>query len=119
MMCEDTHIECVVQVKVVVTVEMAANKFIDFRLARGVQILELVDGLELDDVETVGQHAVRFPFQQMFALVGGDVRDSGEHVGAVRRGTLNAVSVVYPALSGFVVDVKVLQVVVEINGAGA
>ena len=54
MMCEDTHIECVVEIKVVVTVEMAADEFIDLCLAGGVQILELVDGLKLDDIETVG-----------------------------------------------------------------
>ena len=119
MMCENTHIECVVEIKVVVTVEMAADEFIDLCLAGGVQILELVDGLKLDDIETIWQDAVRFPFQEMFALVGGDMRDSGEHVRAVRRRAFDAVSVVYPAFSCFVIDVKVLEVVVEIDGAGA
>ncbi len=55
----------------------------------------------------------------MFALVGGDMRDSGEHVRAVRRRAFDAVSVVYPAFSRFVIDVEVLEVVVEIDGASA
>ena len=55
----------------------------------------------------------------MLALVRGDVRDGGEDVRAVRRGALDAVAVVDAALAGLVVDVEVLQVVVEVDGAGA
>jgi hypothetical protein len=55
----------------------------------------------------------------MFALVGGNVRYGGEDIGAVGSGTLDAVSVVYAALPGFVVDVEVLEVVVKVNGASA
>ena len=53
----------------------------------------------------------------MLGLVRSDVRDGGEDVCAVRRGPLNAVSVVDSALAGLVVDVKVLQVVVEVDRA--
>ena len=55
----------------------------------------------------------------MFALVGGDVRYGGKDVGAMGSRTLDAVSVVYAALPGFVVDVKVLEVVVKVDGASA
>lgn len=55
----------------------------------------------------------------MLTLVGSDVRDRGEDVGAVGSGSLDTVAVVDATLAGLVVDVKVLQVVVEVNGAGA
>lgn len=35
------------------TVEMAADKIINFRLCSRVEILELVHRLELDDIETI------------------------------------------------------------------
>ena len=57
----------------------------------------------------------RFPFEEVLALVRGDVRDRGEDVGTVGGAAFDAVAVVDPALAGLVVDIKVLQVVVEVD----
>ena len=100
-------------------IEVSANEVIDLSFRRGVQILELVHRLELDDVETVREHSIGLPFEQVLAFIGGDVRHGREHIGAVRRGTFDAVSVVDAALAGFVINVEVLEVVVEVDRAGA
>lgn len=55
----------------------------------------------------------------MLRLVGGDVRDGGKDVGAVSSGSLDAVAVVDASLAGLVVDVKVGQIVVEVDGSRA
>ena len=68
-----THIKRVLQIKVVMSVEVTSNKLVDLSLGCLMQVLELVHSLELDDVETVRQDAIRFALQQMFRLVGGDV----------------------------------------------
>ena len=39
-------------------VEVATNKVIDLRFGDGMQVLELVHGRELDDVEPIGQDAI-------------------------------------------------------------
>lgn len=98
---------------------MTANEFVDFRLALGMKVLEFVHRLELDDIETVREDAVRLSLEQMFALVGGDVGDGGEDVGAVGGGTLDAVAMIDAALACFVINVKVLEVVVEVDRASA
>jgi hypothetical protein len=54
----------------------------------------------------------------MFTFVGRDMAHRGEHVRGVSGCTFDAVAVVYPALAGFVVNVKELQIVVEVDGAG-
>lgn len=100
-------------------VEVTPDEVVDLGLGHGVQVLELVHGGELDDVETVGKDTVGFPLEQVLAFVGGDVADGGENVRAVRRSPFDAVSVVDTALSSFMVDVKVLQVVVKIDRTGA
>lgn len=43
--------------------------------------------------------------------------DGGEHIGAVRRRPFDTVTVVDTPLTGFVINVKVLQVVVKVNTA--
>lgn len=55
----------------------------------------------------------------MFALISGNMADGSKNVCAVRSGALDTVSVVYPALSGFMIDVEVLEVVVEVDRARA
>ena len=55
----------------------------------------------------------------MLTLVRCYMRYGGENVCAMCGGALDAVSVVNPAFSCFVVDVEVLEVVVEVDGAGA
>lgn len=83
------------------------------------QVLELVHGLELGHVETVGQDTIRLSLEEMLAFVGCDVTDGGEDVRGVRRGALDTVSVVDAALAGLVIDIEVLHVVVEVDGACA
>ena len=103
----DTHIECVVQVKVKMTVEMASNKVVNFRLRLDVKVLELVQGRELLDVQAVRCHEVwsrvhhhvlagvtvrtRLAFQELFRFQRGDVRDSGEDIGSMCGRALDAV----------------------------
>lgn len=97
---------------------MSADKLVDFCLGSRMEVLKFVHRLELDDIETVGEDAIRFAFEKMFTFISSDVRNGREDISAVRRGTLNTVSMVDTALSGFVVDVEILEIVVEINGAG-
>ena len=113
------HIEGVIDIEVVVAVKVAADEVVDLGFGGGVEVLELVHGLELDDVEAVGDDAVGLALEEVLGLVGGDVRDGGEDVGAVRGAPLDAVAVVDAAFAGLVVDVEVLEVVVEVDGAGA
>lgn len=74
-------------------------------------------GLKLDDVEAVGQHTIRFALEQMFAFIRGNMRDGRKNVRTMCGGALDAVAVVDSTLAGFVVDVEVLQVIVEIHRA--
>lgn len=113
------EVESVFRIKVVVSVEMSSNEIMDFLFRLLMQILKFVHGRELGDIETVGQYAIRFSFQQVLTLVGSDMRNSGEHIAGMSSGTLNAVSVVYSSFSSFSVNIKVLKVVVEIDGTGA
>ncbi len=113
------EVECVLRVEVVVAVEMPAHKVVDLDLGLLVQILELVGGRELLHVQTVGQDTVRLSLQKMLALVCGDVGNRCKHISRVRSGALNAVAVVDTALSCLGVDVEVLEIVVEIDRAGA
>jgi hypothetical protein len=53
----------------------------------------------------------------MLALIRCDMRDSSKHVCTVSRAAFNAVPMVDSALACFMIDIKVLQVVVEINAA--
>ena len=45
------------------SIEMSSHKLVDLRLGRCVQILELVHCLELDDIEAIGQNAIRFALE--------------------------------------------------------
>ena len=104
----ETHIEGVVEIEVVVAVKVSPDEVVDLGLGRGVEVLELVHGLELDDIESVGEDAIWFTLEEMLGLVGGDVGDGGKDVGAVGGGALYTVTVVDAALASFVVDVEVL-----------
>lgn len=113
------EVESLVGIKVVVTIEVTSHEIIDPLLADLMQVLELVSGGELLDIQTVGQNTVRLALEEMLALVGGDVRDGGEDIGGVGGTAFNAVSVVDASLSGLGITVEVLEVVVEINRACA
>lgn len=113
------EIQRVIRVEVIVPIEMPSHEIMDLLLRLLMQVLELVHSAELGDVETVGQHAVRLALEEVLALVGGDVGDGREDVAGVRGGALDAVAVVDAALARLGVDVEVLQVVIEVDGAGA
>ena len=53
----------------------------------------------------------------MLCLKGSNVRYSGEDVRTVSGCALDAVPMVYSALSGFVVGIKVLDIVIKVNTA--
>ena len=103
----------------VVAVEVSPDEVVDLGLGGGVHVLELVHCLELDNIKTIWENTIRLVLEQMFALVGHDVENSHENVGAVGRRVLDAVAVVDAALAGLMVDVEVLEVVVKVDGAGA
>jgi hypothetical protein len=115
----DNHIEGIIQIKIVMAVEITSDKLVNLALAGRMRIMELVHGLELDDIQAIWQDAIWFSLQQMLRLVCNDVGDSGKNVCIMCRGTLNAVVVVNTVFSSLVVDVKVLEVVVEIDASGA
>lgn len=54
----------------------------------------------------------------MLTFVSGNVADGGEDISAVSCTALDAISVVDATLSSFRIDVEVLEVVVEVDGAG-
>lgn len=53
----------------------------------------------------------------MFTLKRGNVTDGGEHIGTVCSRSFDTVSVVDTPLASFVINIKVLQVVVKVNTA--
>jgi len=110
------EIESVVQVEVVVSVEVTANKVIDLLLGLRVQVLELVHGGEFLHIQTIGQHTVGLALEQVLALECGDVRDRGEDIATVGSSSFNAVAMVDTTLSGLGIHIEVLKVVVEIDG---
>lgn len=52
------HVDGVLQIKIVVSVEVATNKFVDLLLGHGVQVLEFVHGRKLFHVQTVRQDTI-------------------------------------------------------------
>lgn len=111
-------VECVFQIEIVVTVEVSLDELVDLGLGNGVQVLELVHGREFDYIETIGQDTVWLALEQMLGLVSGNVTDCSENVCAVSSSTLDAVTVIDTTLASLMIDIKVLQVVVEIDAAG-
>ncbi|KAH6611194.1 hypothetical protein Trco_001214 [Trichoderma cornu-damae] len=112
------EVQRVFRFKVVVAVKVAPHEVVDLLLGLLVQVLEFMNRRELCDVEAVGEHAVRLPLQQMLRFKGGDVRDCREDVARMSGGTLDAIPMVDATLSCLGIDVKVLEMVVEINRAG-
>jgi len=102
-----------------VAVEVAANEVVDLLLGLLVQVLELVDSGKFGDIQPVRQDTVRLALEQVLAFIGSDVGDGGEDVTRVGRRPLDAVPVVDTALAGLSINVEVLQVVVEVDRAGA
>jgi len=114
-----THIEGVIEIKIIMAIKVAAHELVDLLLVSGMDILEFMHGLELDDIEAIWKHAVWLALEEMLTLIGSDVGDSGENVGAVSSGSLDAISVVDTAFSGLVIHVKVLEIIVKVDRSGA
>jgi hypothetical protein len=95
------------------------DEIVDLLLRNSVEVLELVHGRELGNVETVRRNTVRLPLEEVLRLVRRDVRNRREDIGAVRRAPFDAVPVVDPPLARFVVDVEEGEVVVEVDRTGA
>lgn len=113
------EIERVLGIEVVMTVKVASDEVVDFLLGVLVQILKLMHGRELGNVEAIGQDSVRLALQQVLALERGNVGDGREDVTRMSRRALDAVPVVDAALPSFRVNIEPLKVVVEVNRAGA
>ena len=60
---EATHIESVVQVEIVMTIEVATHEFVNFGLTSSMQVLEFMHGLEFDNIQAIWHDAIWFPFQ--------------------------------------------------------
>lgn len=116
------HVDGVFEVKVVVAVKVTSDEVVDLFLGLDVQVLELVHGRKLLDVETVRQDSIyhqgqlclsphgnrgdwlltRLSLEKVLRLESGNVRDGGKDIGAVGGRSLNAVSatVSYALLKG-------------------
>ena len=75
--------------------------------------------LELDNIEAVGKNAVGFAFKEMLRLVSRDMANSGKDVRAVSCRSLDTVAMVDATLAGFMINIEVLKIVVEVDGACA
>lgn len=92
--------------------------------------------MKIRGIGSTGEMRTWLALEQMFRFVGGDVADGGEYVGTMRGGTLNTIAIqgtrlansffqkldlpmVNSTLSCFMVAVKVLEVVVKVDRAGA
>lgn len=113
------EVEGVFWLEVVVAIEVTADEVVDLLLGLLMEVLELVHGRKLGDVETVGEDTIGLALEQMLTLVGGDVGNGGEDIAGVGGSTLDAVSVVDTTLSSLGIDIEPLKVVVEIYRAGA
>ena len=83
------------------------------------KILEFMHCLELDDIQTVRKDSIRFSLEEMLALVSSDMRDSGEDICTMGCAAFNAVSVIDTTFPCLVINVKVLKVVVKVDGTSA
>jgi hypothetical protein len=74
-----------------------------------------VHGLEFDDVQPIRQYTVWLALEEVFGLIGGNVRDSSKDIGAVGSRAFNTISVVDTTFPRFVIDIEVLKIVVEVD----
>ena len=94
---------------------MPTDKLVDLLPCGCVQIRVLAHPLKIVGVQAIWHDTVRLALQEILRLQGSDVRYSGEDVRTVCRCTLDAISMVYAAFSGFMVDVKILDIVIKVN----
>ena len=115
---KDTHIERIIEIEIIMAIEMSPHEIINLTLRRLMQILELMHRLELDHIQPIGKDTIRFPLQQMLRFVRGNMRHRRKHIRTMRRRTFYAIPMIDPALARLMIDIKVLKVVVEIDGTG-
>lgn len=60
---KSTHIECVVEIKVIMAVKVAPDKFIDFGFACCMHVLKFVNRLKFNDIQAIWKNAIWFPFK--------------------------------------------------------
>jgi hypothetical protein len=113
------EVQCVFKIEIVVSVKVASNEIVNLFFRLGVKVLELVHSGKLDNIQTVWQHTIWLSLEQMLRFERSDMRDSCEHICRMRSSSLDTISVIDSTLSSFGINIKVLQVVVEINAAGA
>ena len=89
-------------------VEMSADKIGDAVAIDRMQVLELVGCGELLDVQAIGEHTVGLSLEEVLALIGSDVADSGEDIGAMGGTALYAVAMVDATFSSLSIYIKVL-----------
>lgn len=66
------HVKGLVQVKIHVTIEVASDEVVDLFLALSVEILEFVEGSELDNIQSIGSENIGLAFQKVFGFQVGD-----------------------------------------------
>jgi hypothetical protein len=115
----DEEVKCFVQVKVVMTVKVTSDEFVDFVFGDRVQVLEFVQCTELFHVQPVRRDDVRLTFEQMFRFNRRDFGDRREDVSRVNGRSFHTVPVIDLAIAGFLVHVKLVEIVVKVDVAGA
>jgi len=113
------EVQGVGRIEVIMTVEVAADEVVYLLLGLLVKVLEFMGSCEFGDVHAVGENTIRWPSQQVLALIRGDVRNRREDVGRVGSCAFHAISVVDAATTGLLVNVEALQIVVKINRSSA
>jgi len=109
------EVESLIRVKVVVSVEVASNKVVDALLVLLVEILELVSGRKLLDVQTIWQDTIWLSLEEMLAFVGSNVRNRSEDIASVSGSAFYAVPVVDASLSSLRINIEILEVVVKVD----
>lgn len=88
---------------------MASDKFMNLVFGSGVEVLELVKGRELDDIETVGCDDFGLPLEQVLCLVTSDLRYRGECVSEMRRCPFHAVAMIDLSSARLLVHTELYQ----------
>ena len=113
------EVEGVFWLEIVMAIKVTADKVVDLFLGLLMEVLELMHGRELGDVETVGEDTIGLALEQMLTLVGGDVGNGGEDIARMGGSSLDAVSVIDTALSSLSINIEPLKVVIEVHRACA
>lgn len=113
------QIQRFLQIKIEMSVKVSARKFVNFLLCNGMQILKFMNCRKFLHIQSVRRYNVRFPFQQMFCLVAGNLRYGREYMRQMCGGPFDTVSMVDLSFAGFVVNWKFVQIVVKVCVASA